>query len=118
MNVHFPNMFMVVGPNSPFSNLPPAIELQIDMAIDLVQQTLSRHAAAVEPKKSAEVMWVDACQELTDATILPKAKSWIFGANIPGKPFTLTFYMGGYSKYKTVLQDIRAGGFEQFSFHA
>lgn len=118
INVDFPNMFMVLGPNSPFSNLPPAIEIQVDMITDLIKETLDRGARQIEPTPEAERGWLEVCRELTEATILPRAKSWIFGANIPGKPYTLTFYMGGYVGYKHVLADIRQSNYAQFAFRS
>lgn len=117
MNANFPNLFMVNGPGVPFANQPPAIELQVDMIAELIGETLDRDAAAIEAKGSAEARWVDTCRELTEATILPKTKSWILGANIPGKPVSLNFYMGGYSKYKDILEDVRSHDYDQFSFH-
>jgi cyclohexanone monooxygenase len=117
MTANFPNMFMVNAPGSPFANQPPMIELQVDTIAELIEQTLKRDAVAVEPTKGAEDMWYQVCTELTDATLLPKVKSWILGSNIPGKPLTLNFYMGGYSRYKDVLQDMRSDDYQQFSFH-
>ena len=117
MDVNFPNMFMVNGPGVPFANQPPAIELQVDMVAELIKETLDRDAAAIEAKNSAVTMYVDVCMELTNATILPKSKSWILGANIPGKPLSLNFYMGGYTRYKNVLQDVRSRDYEPFTFH-
>ena len=55
--------------------------------------------------------------ELTKATILPKSKSWILGANIPGKPLSLNFYMGGYGRYREILEDVRSKDYDAFSFH-
>ena len=117
MNSNFPNMFMVNGFGGAFANQPPVIELYVDMVAELIGETINRDAAAIEAKETAEAMWYDTCMEFTNATILPKAKSWILGANIPGKPLSLNFYMGGYSKYKEVLQDVRTADYEQFSFH-
>jgi cyclohexanone monooxygenase len=117
MNANFPNLFMVNGPGVPFANQPPAIELQVDWIAELIGQTIGRDAAAIEAKQSAENSYVDTCRELTDATILAMADSWILGANIPGKPVSLNFYMGGYSRYKEVLQDVRSRDYETFSFH-
>lgn len=116
MTADFPNMFMVNAPGSPFANQPPMIELQVDTIAELIENTLGRDAEAVEPTKSAEKMWYDLCLELTHATLLPKVDSWILGANIPGKPLTLNFYMGGYSKYRDIVQDIRSKDYEPFSF--
>jgi cyclohexanone monooxygenase len=117
MNSNFPNMFMINGPGGAFANQPPAIELYVDMVAELIGETINRDAAAIEAKETAEAMWYDTCTELTNATILPKSKSWILGANIPGKPLSLNFYMGGYSKYKDVLQEVRSADYQQFSFH-
>ncbi|KAI1371671.1 hypothetical protein F4677DRAFT_434804 [Hypoxylon crocopeplum] len=33
---NFPNLFMITGPNGPFSNLPPAIEAHVEIISDLV----------------------------------------------------------------------------------
>ena len=117
MNPNFPNMFMVNGPGVPFANQPPVIELQVDWIAELIGQTIDRDAAAIEAKQSAESLYVDTCMELTNATILAKADSWILGANIPGKPLSLNFYMGGVTMYKSVLQDMRSLDYEQFCFH-
>ncbi|MGD9712242.1 MAG: flavin-containing monooxygenase [Thermomicrobiales bacterium] len=114
---NFPNMFMVNAPGVPFANQPPAIELQVDMIAELIAETRDRDATAIEAKESAVTMWFDTCMDLTRGTLLPKSQSWILGANIPGKPLSLNFYMGGYSKYKGVLQDVRSDGYSQFSFH-
>jgi cyclohexanone monooxygenase len=118
MNANFPNMFMVNGPGVPFANQPPAIELQVDTIAELIEQTLARKAIAIEAKQSAEDDYVDLCMELTNATILPKTETWILGRNIPGKPLSLNFYMGGYSRYKEVIQGVRSQDYEAFSFHA
>ena len=117
MTLDFPNMFMVNAPGSPFANQPPMIELQVDMIAELIGEAIDREAVTVVPTKTSEDMWYRVCLELTEATLLPKVDSWILGSNIPGKPLSLNFYMGGYSKYKDVLQDIRSEEYEHFSFH-
>jgi cyclohexanone monooxygenase len=117
MNANFPNLFMVNAPGVPFANQPPAIELQVDMVTELIGHTLGRKASVIEAKQSAEDDYVDLCMDLTNATILPKTETWILGRNIPGKPLSLNFYMGGFSRYKQVLRDVRAGGYETFSFY-
>ena len=37
MNSHFPNAFMILGPNGPFTNLPPSIETQVEWISDTVK---------------------------------------------------------------------------------
>ena len=117
MSANFPNLFMINGPGVPFANQPPAIELQVDMVTELIEETLDRDVASIEAKQSAEDSYVDLCMELTNATILPKTETWILGRNIPGKPLSLNFYMGGYSRYKDVLEEVRSNGYAKFDFH-
>lgn len=116
MVANFPNLFMINGPGGAFANQPPAIELYVDMVSELIQETLDRDAETIAAKDKAEEEWHETLTVLTNATILPKAKSWILGHNIPGNPVTLNFYMGGYSKYKDVLQDVRSTSYKDFSF--
>ena len=116
MTAKFPNMFLVNAPGSAFANQPPMIELQIDTITDLIQQTLARGADVIELTQDAEDMWYKTCLDLTDATILSKVDSWILGGNIPGKPLSLNFYMGGYSKYRDVIEDVQAKAYQEFSF--
>ena len=35
---------------------------------------------------------------------------------LPGKPLSLNFYMGGYGRYKDILQDVRSKDYDTFSF--
>jgi cation diffusion facilitator CzcD-associated flavoprotein CzcO len=101
----FPNMFMIMGPNGPFSNLPPAIEIQVEYIADLVARAEAA-GGTIEVTKDAEDDWTRTCQEIVDQTVFPHAQSWFFGANIPGKPNVVTFYMGGLSGYLTELEGI------------
>ena len=40
--------------------------------------------------------------------------SWINGSNIPGKPVTVMFYMGGMGEYMKHLDEAVTGDFEEF----
>jgi len=83
-NNGYPNMFMVLGPNGPFSNLPPAIEIQVRFISDLIRYC-EKDRVAVEAASESVSAWSDTCNEIAHMTLFPKAESWIFGANIPGK---------------------------------
>ncbi|MGA8057207.1 MAG: NAD(P)/FAD-dependent oxidoreductase [Candidatus Binataceae bacterium] len=101
----FPNMFMVLGANSCFANIPPVIETQVEFISDLISRA-QRTGAAVEPTEEAESYWTATCKQIADATLFAKTESWIFGANIPGKPHTVLFYMGGLAPYRQMLADV------------
>jgi cyclohexanone monooxygenase len=101
----FPNMFMILGPNGPFTNLPPSIETQVEWIADTIEQLAPKDGAWIDAKEEIENAWTDTCAEIADATLFAKAASWIFGANIPGKPRTVMFYLGGIANYRKILLD-------------
>jgi cation diffusion facilitator CzcD-associated flavoprotein CzcO len=111
----FPNMFMILGPNGPFTNLPPSIEAQVEWIAELVRRAEESGAAAVEPTQDAEDRWTVTCREIADATLFPQADSWIFGANIPGKRNAVMFYMAGHAAYRQQLADVADAGYEGFT---
>jgi cation diffusion facilitator CzcD-associated flavoprotein CzcO len=110
----FPNMFMILGPNGPFTNLPPSIEAQVEWIADLVRTAEQTGVRTVEPTQAAEDSWTATCQEIADMTLFPQAESWIFGANIPGKKNTVMFYMAGIGAYRQQLADVADKDYEGF----
>jgi len=112
----FPNMFMILGPNGPFTNLPPSIEAQVDWIGEAIGHAERSKASTVEPTRSAEEAWTKTCQEIADMTLFPKVDSWIFGANIPGKKNAVMFYMAGIGAYRQQLADVRSQGYRGFVF--
>ncbi|MFP5071374.1 flavin-containing monooxygenase [Pseudonocardia nantongensis] len=110
----FPNMFMILGPNGPFTNLPPSIETQVEWIGELVGHAERSGARTVEPTPEAERDWTTTCREIADATLFPQADSWIFGANIPGKTNTVMFYMAGLGQYREKLREVTDAGYEGF----
>ena len=110
----FPNMFMILGPNGPFTNLPPSIETQVRW-IGRAVQHLAPHAGAwMDVRPETEEAWTETCAEIADATLFPMAASWIFGANIPGKKRTVMFYLGGLKTYRELIDAEASDGFPGF----
>lgn len=110
----FPNLFMVLGPNGPFTNLPPSIEAQVEWITEAISHADRAKAATVEPTREAEESWVNTCREIAHMTLFPKAESWIFGANIPGKKNAVMFYMAGSGAYRQQLADEKSQGYRGF----
>ncbi|MHA4854373.1 flavin-containing monooxygenase [Rhodococcus sp. MSC1_016] len=110
----FPNMFMILGPNGPFTNLPPSIEAQVEWITNLIGNAESGTVLTVEPTREAEDSWTQTCREIADLTLFPKAQSWIFGANIPGKTNTVMFYLAGLGNYRAKLAEVASNGYEGF----
>ncbi|MCM3588380.1 NAD(P)/FAD-dependent oxidoreductase [Mesobacillus maritimus] len=113
MNTNFPNLFMILGPNGPFTNLPPSIETQVEWISDTIQYMVENDLSTIEPKQEAEDEWIETCQTISDQTLFSKGESWIFGANIPGKKNTVMFYLGGLGNYRKALEEL---GFKGFIF--
>jgi len=114
----FPNLFMILGPNGPFTNLPPSIETQVEWIGDTVR-TLSASATGwMDVDPATETAWTETCADIADQTLFPKAASWIFGANIPGKKRTVMFYLGGIKEYRRLLAAETAAGYPGFTAKA
>jgi cyclohexanone monooxygenase len=95
----FPNMYMVYGPMGPFTNQPPVHEAQVNWIADAIKHTIDSGATTLEPTKEAEDEWMELCDAGAAMTLFPRVKSWINGANIPGKPIVNYFFMGGMAAY-------------------
>jgi len=107
MEADFPNLFMILGPNGPFTNLPPSIETQVEWISDTIAKLEREGRKTVEPTQAAVDEWVATCQSIADMTLFPQAQSWIFGANIPGKKNAVMFYMAGLGNYRSALDAVK-----------
>lgn len=116
----FPNLFMITGPNGPFTNIPPTLETHVEFISDTIQFAEQRHkdkgdkGAVVEPTAEAEKEWTNICNELSKDSLFRKSPSWIFGANVPGKKYSSLFFFGGLKDYRERLKKIVDGGYIGF----
>lgn len=111
---NFPNMFMVYGPLTTFSNLPPTIETQVEFISDLVKTAEAGGVTSVEATAEAETNWTAKCEELAGHTLFSKVDSFINGGNIPGKKTQAFFFFGGLAGYRGVLKGVTDGGYTGF----
>jgi hypothetical protein len=72
--------------------------------------------SCIEPAEAARDEWVRTCREIADMTLFPKAESWIFGANIPGKKNAVMFYMAGLGNYRNAINSVKDGGYQTMIF--
>jgi cation diffusion facilitator CzcD-associated flavoprotein CzcO len=112
----FPNLFMITGPQSPsvLSNMPVSIEQHVDWLTDLLRHLRDTGQDTVEAMPEAEDDWVEHHNEVTAATLLPRANSWWVGANIPGKPRHLYPYVGGVGTYRLICDAVAERGYDGF----
>jgi cyclohexanone monooxygenase len=112
----FPNLFMIAGPLMPFSNFPPLLEMQVQLIGDLIAKTTDGNFNSVETTQEAEDGWVEECATMAGGMLLTRSDSWIFGANIPGKPKRVLFHVGGVSMFQQTVTDMKTDGFAGFRF--
>lgn len=110
----FPNMFMILGPNGPFTNQPPAIETQVEWIAQMIGYLEDNGIATIEADEDAEREWTQTCLDISEQTLFPRVDSWIFGNNIPGKKSTIYFYMGGLKAFRDILNDVSRDGYRGF----
>jgi cyclohexanone monooxygenase len=117
MSCHqFPNMFMVFGPDSAFSNLPPGIETQVEWITELIQAALRDGKSCIEATAEAEQAWTDLCDQVAERSLFSKVDSFINGGNIPGKKKRLLFFVAGLAAYRKKLAEIRDSGYDGYVF--
>lgn len=122
----FPNMFMVVGPQSPFNNFPPTIETQVNFITGLISkaETQRRELAStdgdkpvlIEATQQAEDDYMEVCRVLGTKNLFRKEKSYVFGANIEGREPKILFWVGGLAQYRQTLSDVVKNSYRGFTF--
>jgi cyclohexanone monooxygenase len=113
----FPNMFMIAGPQSPFSNLPPGAEMEGDWVVGAIAHMREAGVAYMEPDVDAQKGWVQHVNEIGQSPILAAASdanSWFTGANIEGKAKAFGVYFGGAKMYGDKLDEEAAAGYPGF----
>jgi cyclohexanone monooxygenase len=112
----FPNLLFIYGPLSPagFSNGPSAAELQGEEIVKLIHHMHTNGYTRFEPTEAADRAWREHTDEIANATLFPRAKSWYMGANVPGKTPQLLNYPGGIPQYLQKWSECREAGYSGF----
>jgi len=112
----FPNMLMSYGPQSPspFCNGPACAEMQGSWIADVLNFMRDGGHDRLEPTEAAEKKWKAMIVAQVNASLLPEAKSWYMGDNIPGKPREPLMYLGGVPAYRDTLHMAKEKGMEGF----
>ena len=118
MMAGFPNLFTITGPGSPsiLTNVVVSIEQHVEWIADCLRYMREHKSDVIEPTLHAEHHWVEHVNEVADGTLFPLANSWYMGANIPGKPRVFLPYVGGFSRYTQICQEIVSEGYKGFTF--
>lgn len=115
-----PNMFTVLGPHSPFGNIPRSIERSALMVADLLSFCKENGYTYAEPTQEAVDSWTDHVHECNKAQVLiNEVDSWMTGVNtnVKGRNVrSVVRYTGSAVEYRKRLDNVRKSRFEGFSF--
>lgn len=105
ISVHgFPNFFMSLGPQTPYSNLPVPIQLGAQWLQRLLLWAKENDVPRIEATAASEQWWLDETNRAGEATVMcsegEKAGAWFLGHNVPGKGRAFQVYMGGGQVYQ------------------
>jgi cyclohexanone monooxygenase len=117
----FPNMFMISGPQSAFGNVPLIIDKVVAFIGRAIGHVRDSGLERMTPTPDAEKVWQAECTEVLAASIIskgPEIGSWFVGANIPGKPVGVLFYLGSCAIYFDRIQGVADAGFEGYALQA
>lgn len=102
----FPNLFLVNGPQVPYSNVPISIETEVDFLTTMLGELRKDGNAdvVVECTPEAEDDYAGLCHQLSASqTLVNKVDSWLTGKNTPGAKKSTLFYYGGLKSYTDLL---------------
>ena len=115
----FPNLFATTGPHNAtiFSNMPRAIEVNVDWVTALIEHMLEHGYTRVEPREDAEEAWTEHVYQLSTFFLFSKVNSWFTGynSNVEG-PQTprIMGYIGGLPNYRERIAQVASAGYEGF----
>jgi cation diffusion facilitator CzcD-associated flavoprotein CzcO len=114
----FPNFFMSLGPQTPYSNLPVPIQLGAQWLQRLLVWAREEGVERIEATRDSEQWWADEVQRAGEATVMAsegeKAGAWFLGHNVPGKARAFQVYMGGGQVYQELAGRAERDGYRSF----
>lgn len=116
INVHgFPNFFMSLGPQTPYSNLVVPIQLGAQWLQRALRWAQDNGVERFEATPESESWWAGETERTGKATVMytegKKAKAWFLGENVPGKPEEFLVYMGGGQVYQQHCREVERTGY-------
>ncbi len=121
----FPNLLMPTGPQSASAstNFPRGIETNVDWCTDLLQYMRQRGYTRANATREAEARWTAYVAKTYEIMLMRKAKSWFTGynSNVAGhEEGTIRYFLynGGTPKFRAIIDDVAANGYQDIAFSA
>ncbi|MBO1901490.1 NAD(P)/FAD-dependent oxidoreductase [Leucobacter weissii] len=114
----YPNFFMSLGVQTPYSNLVVPIQLGAQWLQRLLVWAREHGVDRIESTPEADEAWRRETERAAKATVMyeegKKAGAWFIGDNIPGKPEEINVYMGGHGVYQDFCRREEEAGYPTF----
>ncbi|GLY67993.1 flavin-containing monooxygenase [Amycolatopsis taiwanensis] len=119
ISVHgFPNFFMSLGPQTPYSNLVVPIQLGAQWLQRLLVWARRNDVERIEATEESEKQWAEEVHRAGGATVMAsegeKAGAWFLGRNVPGKQKEFQVYMGGGQVYQEFCRNAEQDQYSSF----
>lgn len=107
----FPNLAMLIGPQTSSTNFPRGAEQAVEWVTPLIEHMRSHGYRRFDANEDAEQAWLEHVKVMYEGLLLRKAKSWITGynSNLEGHEYGKTrynIYNGGGPKYSRRLRQV------------
>lgn len=112
----FPNLFMIAQPGSPSirSNVMVSIEQHVEWIFEFLSKARADDVVEIEAALPAEEAWTKHVADVAARSLLTRADSQYFGANVPGKPRVYLAYLGGVGPYRRICDTVADNAYEGF----
>ncbi|MET0659522.1 MAG: NAD(P)/FAD-dependent oxidoreductase [Steroidobacteraceae bacterium] len=113
----FPNLFFIYGPHSPaaWTNGPSTAEYQGAWVVACLKYMHEHDFTRIDATGEGEEFWLKEVTESAAGTLLPRTRTWWFGANIPGKQSEPLYYAGGLPRFLELCWNSARNGYEGFN---
>ncbi|EXJ75218.1 uncharacterized protein A1O5_01914 [Cladophialophora psammophila CBS 110553] len=129
----FPNLFMILGPQSPLANVPPMLEAHVEFITNAIkraeehskrqQQDAATGPSPHQKPQAGKVIettqegvdeWGKLCNFVSDKMLFKTSDSYFYGANVEGKTRSVLVFLGGLGMFIHRLNESKDGGFSGF----
>ena len=117
----FPNLLMVMGPQTAAANFPRSAEQSVDWVTPFLEYMWTHGYQRFDVEEAAEAAWFEHVKQMYEGALLRKAKSFFTGynSNIEGHEYgkiRYNIYNGGVPRYAMVLSEVADNNYEGIQF--
>ena len=117
----FPNLLMLMGPQTAAANFPRAAEMSVDWVTPFLEHMWAQGHQRFDVDETSESEWVEHVKAMYKGALLRKAKSFFTGynSNIEGHEYGKTrynIYNGGVPRYANIVNKVAENDYEGVNF--